>query len=129
MENMKENFSFGIVFALLFTCLQSYGFIKHGALVTDGPVVENAILFGLLFFVGWIFVCACAISVIRFVYQFIIYFLQSKREVEQPKVVEAYYDEHYPDEDEQLYTLYFDEKDREIVEEALRKVRSEKINY
>ena len=65
---------------------------------------------------------------IRFLYQLIVYLVQSKRGVEQSQVVEPYYDEQYENDDEQLYTVYFDKKDRDKVEKILQDNGFEDIN-
>ena len=125
MKSLKDNFSIGILLAVLFTCLQSYGLYKYGAAVTSGHPIGCTLLYALMFFVGWVFVCACVTSVIRFICYLIVYLVQSRKGVEQSQIVETYYDEKYQDEDEQLYTVYFDEKDRDEVEQILQDYGSE----
>lgn len=129
MKSMKDNFSIGILLAILFTCLQSYGLYKYGAAVTNGHPIGYTLFIDLMFFVGWVFVCACGISVIRFVYHFIVYAVQTKKGVEHSQIVETYYDEKYQDDDEQLYTVYFDEKDRDEVDRILQDYGSEENLY
>lgn len=65
---------------------------------------------------------------IRFLYQLIVYLVHSKSGVEQSQVVEPYYDEQYENDDEQLYTVYFDKKDRDKVEKILQDYGFEDIN-
>lgn len=128
MKSMKDNFNIGILLAILFTCLQSYGLYKYGAAVTNNHPIGFTLFIDLMFFVGWVFVCACVTSVIRFVYHLIVYVVQPKEDVEQSQIVEACYDEIYQDEDEQLYTVYFDKKDRDKVEKILHDYGFEDIN-
>ena len=87
MENMKDNYSIGMLFAFIFTCIQTYGLYKYGAAVTNGHPIGFTLFLDLMFFLGWVFLCACVTSVIRFLYQLIVYLVQSKRGVEQSQVV------------------------------------------
>ena len=119
---MKDNFNIGILLAVLFTCIQTYGLYKYGAAVTNGHPIGFTLFLDLMFFLGWVFLCACVTSVIRFLYQLIVYLVQSKRGVE------PYYDEQYENDDEQLYTVYFDKKDRDKVEKILQDYGFEDIN-
>mgnify|MGYP003182130730 CR=1 FL=1 len=73
MKHIINNFKMGLIVAIVFTCLQSYGLYKYGAGLTYAHPIGYTFLFGVMFFSGWWFIGTIFISVVHVVYQLIIY--------------------------------------------------------
>lgn len=54
MVEIIKNFKYGIVFAMICTCLQSYGLYEYGAGLTYTHLIGYTFLFAVLFFWGMV---------------------------------------------------------------------------
>ena len=59
MVEIIKNFKYGIVFAMICTCLQSYGLYEYGAGLTYTHPIGYTFLFAVLFFWGMVLYQCC----------------------------------------------------------------------